>query len=50
VLGEIPEVAAHLDAKALQHLEDPEEYLGSAEHFRKALLCADHRTKDRKEE
>jgi 3-carboxy-cis,cis-muconate cycloisomerase len=38
VLAEIPEVANHLDRTALRRLESPDEYLGSAEVFRKALL------------
>jgi len=38
VLAEIPEVTAHLDAATLQQLEAPEQYLGSAEQFRAALL------------
>jgi 3-carboxy-cis,cis-muconate cycloisomerase len=39
VLGETPEVAAHLDRATLAQLEIPEQYLGSAEAFRKALLA-----------
>ena len=38
VLAEIPEAASHLDRATLRRLEMPEEYLGSAEIFRKALL------------
>ena len=38
ILGEMPEVTAHLDAKALRQLEEPEQYLGSAEIFRRALI------------
>jgi 3-carboxy-cis,cis-muconate cycloisomerase len=38
VLAEMPEVTAHLDAAELERLEIPEEYLGSAEAFRKALI------------
>jgi 3-carboxy-cis,cis-muconate cycloisomerase len=38
VLGEIPEVTAHLDPETLQQLGKPEHYLGSAEKFREALL------------
>ncbi len=38
VLAEIPEVSSHLDRAALRRLETPEEYLGSAEAFRRALL------------
>lgn len=40
VLGEIPEVSLHLDAATLRSIEVPEEYLGSAETFRKRLLSA----------
>jgi 3-carboxy-cis,cis-muconate cycloisomerase len=38
VLGQMPEVARHLDGEALKSLEYPEEYLGSADAFRKRLL------------
>jgi 3-carboxy-cis,cis-muconate cycloisomerase len=41
VLAEIPEVSAHLDRATLQQLEVPEQYLGSADDFRKALLSSD---------
>ena len=37
VLIENPEVTAHLTAATLEQLEVPEQYLGSAETFRKAL-------------
>jgi 3-carboxy-cis,cis-muconate cycloisomerase len=37
VLLESPEVTAHLTAATLEQLEVPEQYLGSAETFRKAL-------------
>jgi len=40
VLAEIPEAATHLDRATLRRLETPEEYLGSAEAFRKALLSS----------
>jgi 3-carboxy-cis,cis-muconate cycloisomerase len=40
VLGEMPEVSRHLDQETLKKLEAPEEYLGSAEAFRKRLLSA----------
>jgi 3-carboxy-cis,cis-muconate cycloisomerase len=43
VLAEVPEVSAHLDRATLQRLEVPEDYLGSAESFRKALLSASAR-------
>lgn len=38
VLAEIPEVTAHLSPADLERLEVPEQYLGSAEDFRKALV------------
>jgi 3-carboxy-cis,cis-muconate cycloisomerase len=38
VLAEISEVTAHLSAAELKDLETPEQYLGSAEAFRKALV------------
>jgi len=40
VLAEMPEVASHIDASTLRGLEKPEEYLGSAEKFRQALLSS----------
>ncbi len=40
VLGEMPEVSRHLDPATLQEIERPEEYLGSADTFRKRLLNA----------
>lgn len=39
-LAEMPEIAAHLNATMLRDLEKPEEYLGAAEEFRKALLAS----------
>ena len=41
VLAEIPEVTAYMDQAALQKLEIPEEYLGTGENFRQALMAAD---------
>ena len=38
VLAQIPEANKHLDAATLRRLELPEEYLGSAEYFRKAQM------------
>ncbi len=38
VLEENQEVTEHLGAAALQDIEKPEQYLGSAEEFRKRLL------------
>jgi 3-carboxy-cis,cis-muconate cycloisomerase len=37
-LGEIPEVTVHLSSADLEQMEVPEQYLGSAEIFRKALV------------
>jgi 3-carboxy-cis,cis-muconate cycloisomerase len=37
VLAEVPEVTIHLGPAELKQLETPEQYLGSAEAFRKAL-------------
>jgi 3-carboxy-cis,cis-muconate cycloisomerase len=39
VLAEIPEVSAHLSSAELKQLEVSEQYLGSAEAFRKALVA-----------
>jgi 3-carboxy-cis,cis-muconate cycloisomerase len=49
VLAEMPEITSHLDRAALQQLEVPEQYLGSAEAFRQALL-ASPRGKNRSQE
>jgi 3-carboxy-cis,cis-muconate cycloisomerase len=49
VLAEIPEVNAQLSANELKQLETPEQYLGSAEAFRKALI-AEFRQEDDKEQ
>lgn len=40
VLTEIPEVASHIEPSTLRQLELPEQYLGSAEAFREALLSS----------
>jgi 3-carboxy-cis,cis-muconate cycloisomerase len=40
VLAELPEVASRLDGSVLAQLERPEQYLGSAEEFRRALLSS----------
>lgn len=37
-LAQIPEASEHLDAATLRNLEDPDQYLGVAEEFRKRLL------------
>ncbi len=50
VLAEIPEVTSHLDRSTLRSLETPEEYLGSAEAFRKALLSAKSSNPKKKEQ
>jgi 3-carboxy-cis,cis-muconate cycloisomerase len=49
VLAEIPEVNAQLSPDELKQLETPEQYLGSAEAFRKALV-AESRQEDDKEQ
>jgi 3-carboxy-cis,cis-muconate cycloisomerase len=38
VLAGMPEVTSHLDPAAIRGLEDPEQYLGNAEVFRRRLL------------
>ena len=50
VLAKIPEVANHLDRNTLRKLEQPEEYLGSAEFFRKALISPKSKTTKKKEQ
>ena len=50
VLAEIPEVTEYLDAADLKQLEIPEQYLGSAEAFRKALMADSTREPDDKEQ
>jgi 3-carboxy-cis,cis-muconate cycloisomerase len=47
VLAEIPDVRKHLNAATLRRLESPEEYLGSAEVFRKAQVS--HKSAKKKE-
>ena len=49
VLAEIPEVTAQLSAGELEQLETAEQYLGSAEAFRKALIAESDREDDDKE-
>jgi 3-carboxy-cis,cis-muconate cycloisomerase len=46
VLGEVPEVTIHLGPAELKQLESPEQYLGSAEAFRKALASEADREND----
>ena len=50
VLAEIPEVNAQLSAEELKQLETPEQYLGSAEAFRKALIAEPSQEDDDKEQ
>ena len=50
VLAEIPEVIRHLDRAALKTLETPEDYLGSAETFRKSLLSSGSSKTKKKEQ
>jgi hypothetical protein len=38
VLSELPEVSSRLNRSVIEQLEIPEQYLGSAEAFREALL------------
>jgi 3-carboxy-cis,cis-muconate cycloisomerase len=50
VLAEVPEVAIHLGPAELKQLETPEQYLGLAEAFRKALVSEFDREDDDKEQ
>jgi 3-carboxy-cis,cis-muconate cycloisomerase len=50
VLAETAEVTNHLGPAALKELETPEQYLGSAEAFRKALASESDREDDDKEQ
>ena len=50
VLAEMPEVIAQLSAADLKQLETPEQYLGSAEAFREALIAESSREDDDKEQ
>jgi 3-carboxy-cis,cis-muconate cycloisomerase len=50
VLADIPEVNAQLSADELKQMETPEQYLGSAEAFRKALIAESRREGDDKEQ
>ena len=38
VLSEMPDATEHLPAETLKNLEDPQQYLGATEEFRKRLL------------
>lgn len=40
VLAEMPDVSSHIEPSTLRQLELPEQYLGSAETFREALLSS----------
>jgi 3-carboxy-cis,cis-muconate cycloisomerase len=47
VLAELPEVRSKLDRSVVEQLEVPEQYLGSAEAFREALVnCAIHKKQE----
>ncbi|MGC1452613.1 MAG: 3-carboxy-cis,cis-muconate cycloisomerase [Candidatus Sulfotelmatobacter sp.] len=50
VLAELPEVTIHLGSAELKQLETPEQYLGSAEVFRKTLASEPDREDDDKEQ
>lgn len=50
VLAEMPGVTSHLDRSVLQQLELPEQYLGSGEAFRKALLDSSTQDKNKREQ
>ncbi len=50
VLAEIPEVVTHLGLAELGQLEMPEQYLGSAEAFRQALISDSDRDNNDKEQ
>jgi 3-carboxy-cis,cis-muconate cycloisomerase len=50
VLAEIPEVTMHLGPAELKQLETPEQYLGSAEAFRQALISRSDRDDNDKEQ
>ena len=45
----MPQVTKHLSKAVLRQLESPQEYLGSAEQFRRRLLSAETDTDDEKE-
>ncbi len=49
VVGEMPEISRHLDLKILEKIDTPEEYLGSANAFRKRLLSSASDADDEKE-
>jgi 3-carboxy-cis,cis-muconate cycloisomerase len=49
VLAETPEVTTHLGGAGLKELETPQQYLGSADAFRKALASESDREDDDKE-
>ena len=41
VLAAMPEITKHLDVREIQSLDDPQQYLGSAEGFRQGQLAAE---------
>ena len=43
VLARMPEVTEHIDSRVLRKLESPQEYLGSAEEFRRAQTASTSR-------
>jgi 3-carboxy-cis,cis-muconate cycloisomerase len=52
VLAAMPEITKHLDAREIESLDDPQQYLGSAESFRQRQLAAELQvspTKEKKE-
>ena len=48
--AEMPEVNRHIDAATLRQLELPDQYLGSAEQFRKSLLSLSQKPVNKKEQ
>jgi len=50
VLAGTAEVNTHLSPAELEELETPEQYLGSADAFRKALALESNREDDNKEQ
>jgi 3-carboxy-cis,cis-muconate cycloisomerase len=50
ILADIPEVTTHLGPAELKQLETPEQYLGSAEAFRQALISRSDRDDNDKEQ
>lgn len=48
VLAQMPEVTEHIDSRTLRKLESPQEYLGSAEEFRRSQRASRARSEPRK--